>query len=211
MTQESFPESDITLRNIVWCSHLEKRINREMAQGHRGIIVWLTGLSGSGKSTIASNIDAKFSKENIQSLVLDGDNLRHGLNNDLGFSITDRNENVRRVGEVAKLFLEQGFVVLVALVSPIREARDKVRSAFSESDYIEVHCKCTLELCRERDPKGLYLKADKGKIPEFTGVNSPYEEPITPDLTLNTGEETVEESVARLIEVIATKIKPTPV
>jgi len=207
LVKDNTPDSDLTLKNIVWCSHLEKRSKREESQGHRGLLVWLTGLSGSGKSTITQLIDESLTEAGLQIVVLDGDNLRHGLCNDLGFSIADRNENVRRVGEVAKLFLEQGFVVLVALVSPIRETRDQIRRSLSEADFVEVHCNCPLEICRERDPKGLYAKVDSGKIGEFTGITSPYEEPLSPEITLLTGEESVEESVNRLSRLIMSKVK----
>jgi len=207
LVSDNSPDSDLTLKNIVWCSHLEKRAEREKSQGHRGQLVWLTGLSGSGKSTIAQFVDEKLSESGFQTIVLDGDNLCHGLCKDLGLSISDRNENVRRVGEVARLFLEQGFVVLVALVSPIREMRDQVRRSFSEADFVEVHCKCPLAICRERDPKGLYAKAESGKITEFTGVSSPYEEPLSPELILLTSEETVEESASRLAHFIVSKVK----
>jgi len=201
------PDSDVTLKNIVWCSHLEKRTQRESRQGHRGLVVWVTGLSGSGKSTITQFVDESLSKSGFQTIVLDGDNLRHGICNDLGFSIADRNENVRRVGEVARLFLEQGFVVLVALVSPIRDTRDKVKHSFAESDFVEVHCNCSFSVCRERDPKGLYAKAENGKISDFTGVSSPYEAPLSPDLILNTSDESVEDSVAHLLQLIISKVK----
>jgi adenylylsulfate kinase len=207
MSHNAGIDSDITLKNIVWCSHLEKRALRENNQAHQGLIVWLTGLSGSGKSTIASNIDTNLSNTGIQTIVLDGDNLRHGLCNDLGFSIADRNENVRRVGEVARLFLEQGFVVVVALVSPILETRDKVKHSFAESDFVEVYCNCSLSTCRERDAKGLYAKAEKGKISDFTGVSSPYEEPLSADLTLYTDAESVSESVDRLMQLVVSKVK----
>lgn len=206
MTKDKGIDSDLTLKNIVWCSNIERRIQRENKQGHRGLIVWLTGLSGSGKSTIVHNIDDNLSKLDIQTLVLDGDDLRHGLCVDLGFSIADRNENVRRVGEVAKLFLEQGFIILVSLVSPIRETRDKIRRSFSEADFVEVFCKCDISVCRERDPKGLYSKADNGKIADFTGISSPYEEPLNPELILHTSIESVEESVARLSSLLISKI-----
>lgn len=200
-------DSDLTLKNIVWCSNIERRNQREIKQGHRGLVAWLTGLSGSGKSTIAVDVEDNLSKLGIQTIVLDGDNLRHGLSNDLGFSIVDRNENVRRVGEVARLFLEQGFVVLVALVSPIRETRSKVKRSFSENDFLEVYCNCEMSICRERDPKGLYAKVDHGKIADFSGISSPYEAPLNPELILNTGIESVEESVARLTALIMGKIK----
>ncbi len=207
MVKDNIINSDLTLKNIVWCSHLEKRIHREVTQGHRGQVVWLTGLSASGKSTLARIVDENLSNSGLQTVVLDGDNLRHGLCSDLGFSIADRDENVRRIGEVAKLFLEQGFVVLVALVSPIRETRYKVRCSFSDADFVEVHCKCDLAICRERDPKGLYAKADNGKIAEFTGVTSPYEDPTNPELILHTGEQTIEESVNCLLTLVLSKVK----
>lgn len=207
MDKNHSPDSDLTLKNIVWCSHLEKRTRRESRQGHRGLVVWLTGLSGSGKSTITQFVDERLSQLGFQTVVLDGDNLRHGLCNDLGFSIADRNENVRRVGEVARLFLEQGFVVLVALVSPIRETRDKVKHLFAKSDIVEVYCNCAFSVCRERDPKGLYARAENGKISEFTGVSSPYEEPLSPDLILKTSDESVEDSVANLLQLIVGKVK----
>ena len=207
MVTDNIPESDLTLKNIVWCSQFEKRAHREIKQGHRGQVVWLTGLSGSGKSTVAIGVDENLGKAGFQSVVLDGDNLRHGLCNDLGFTMADRNENVRRLGEVARLFLEQGFVVLVALVSPVRDARDHVRRSFSEADFFEVYCKCSLEICRERDPKGLYAKADSGKIAIFTGVNSPYEEPVNSELVLLTDGESEAESIDRLTQLIINKVK----
>ena len=207
MVKINLPDSDLTLSNRVWCSHLEKRSQREAHQGHRGLVAWLTGLSGSGKSTIAQFVDEGLSRAGFQTIVLDGDNLRHGLCKDLGFSIADRNENVRRVSEVSRLFLEQGFIVLVALVSPIRETRDQVKHSFAESDFIEIHCKCSLSICRERDPKGLYAKAENGKIPEFTGVSSPYEEPLSPSLILHTSDESVEDSATRLLQMIVNQVK----
>ena len=207
LVKDNIPESELTLKNIVWCSQFEKRAEREIKQGHSGQIVWLTGLSGSGKTTVANGVEENLGKIGFQSVVLDGDNLRHGLCNDLSFTLADRNENVRRIGEVARLFLEQGFVVLVALVSPVRDARDQVRRSFSEADFIEVYCKCTLEICRERDPKGLYAKAESGKIAVFAGVNLPYEEPLNPELVLLTSEESEAESVARLTQLIINKVK----
>ena len=207
MVKDKSIDSDLTLKNIVWCSHLEKRTQRESSQGPLGLVVWLTGLSGSGKSTVSQFVDATLSNTGFQTIVLDGDNLRHGLCNDLGFSIADRNENVRRVGEVARLFLEQGIIVLVALVSPIRETRDQVKHSFAESDFVEVYCKCSLAICKERDPKGLYAKAENGKITEFTGISSPYEEPLNPELILQTSRESIEESVAHLTQLIISKVK----
>ncbi len=170
-------------------------------------MVWLTGLPGSGKSTIARTVEEKLHQSGFQTAVLDGDNIRHGLCADLGFSAADRNENVRRTGEVAKLFLEQGTVVLVALVSPIRSAREQVRQLIPEGDFIEIYCSCPLTVCRERDPKGMYAKAANGTIADFTGVSSPYEAPLAPALTIETSNESAEDSVQRLFLFLQEKLQ----
>jgi adenylylsulfate kinase len=141
--------------------------------------------------------------------VLDGDNIRHGLCADLGFSVFDRNENVRRAGEVAKLFLDRGVVVFVALISPIRSARDKIRQSIPDGDFVEIYCNCPLPVCKERDPKGQYAKAENGTIVEFTGISSPYEAPVDPALTLDTGNQRVEESVARLTRFVLSRLEGT--
>ena len=167
---------------------------------HRGAVVWLTGLSGAGKSTIANQTAEQLHQLGFQTVILDGDKLRLGLCVDLGFSIADRNENVRRVGELAKLFLELGIVVLVALVSPIRSAREKVKQSFPENSFFEVYCSCPLSVCQARDPKGLYAKAMSGAIPEFTGVSSPYEAPLNPSLIIDTSTESVEAAANRLTQ-----------
>ena len=198
------PETPVA-RNLKWHAHTVTREQREQKNGHRGAVVWLTGLPGSGKSTIAHAVENNLHQLGFQTVVLDGDNIRHGLCADLGFSISDRNENIRRAGEVAKIFLEQGTVVLVALVSPIRGARDKIRQSLPAEDFIEVYCNCPLPLCRERDPKGMYAKAESGAIPAFTGVSSPYEAPLTPELILDTGNEGVMESVDRLTHFLMSK------
>lgn len=163
-----------------------------------GAVVWLTGLPGSGKSTIAHAVEENLHYLGFQTTVLDGDNIRHGLCADLGFSVCDRNENVRRTGEVAKILLDLGIVVIVALVSPIREARDKVRQSIPAGDFIEVYCSCPLPVCKGRDPKGMYAKAESGMIAEFTGITSPYEAPLDSALVLDTSNENVGESVNRL-------------
>ena len=191
----------------MWHSHAITREQREKKNGHRGAVVWLTGLPGSGKSTIAHAVEENLHHLGLQTVVLDGDNIRHGLCADLGFSIADRNENVRRTGQVAKLFAEQGMVVLVALVSPINSAREQVRQTLSAGDFLEVYCNCPLHLCRERDPKGMYAKAEKGMIPEFTGVSAPYEAPLDPAITLDSGNESVEESVTRLSRFLLGKLR----
>ena len=166
----------------------------------RGAVVWLTGLSGAGKSTVANQTAEQLHQLGFQTVVLDGDKLRLGLCADLGFSIADRNENVRRVGELAKLFLELGIVVLVALVSPIRSAREKVKQSFADNSFFEVYCSCPLSVCQARDPKGLYAKAMSGAIPEFTGVSSPYEAPLNPSLIIDTSTESVEAAANRLTQ-----------
>lgn len=187
---------------MVWHSGAISRDQRESRNGHKGALVWLTGLPGSGKSTIAHAVEERLYHLGLKAVVLDGDNVRHGLCSDLGFSVEDRNENVRRVGEVAKLFVELGFVVIVALVSPIRSARERVRHLIPEGDFIEVYCRCSLTVCRQRDPKGLYAQAESGTIPVFTGVSSPYEEPLDPALILDTGDESLDVSVNTLTEFL---------
>ncbi|MGZ3159140.1 MAG: adenylyl-sulfate kinase [Burkholderiaceae bacterium] len=190
----------------MWQASAIRRDQREKKNGHRGVVVWITGLPGSGKTTIAHTVEQNLYQFGMQTLVLDGDNIRHGLCADLGFSVSDRNENVRRTSEVAKLFLEQGIVVLVALVSPIRSAREKVRELIPADDFFEIYCKCPLSVCKERDPKGLYAKVESGTIHEFTGISSPYEEPLNPALTLDTADESVEESANKLSEFLLTQL-----
>ncbi len=185
--------------NVIWQTSLLERAQREARNGYKAAVVWLTGLPGSGKSTLAHAVEAQLHSDGFHTVVLDGDNLRHGLCSGLGFSAKDRQENIRRVGEVAKLFLMQGTVVLVALVSPIRSARESVRASLPEGDFIEVYCNSPLEVCKVRDPKGMYAKAEKGLIPEFTGISAPYEIPLKPALELDTSTENVEESVRRLV------------
>ncbi len=174
--------------------------------GHKGYVVWLTGLPGSGKSTIAHAVEVNLLRSGFHTVVLDGDNIRHDLCADLGFSIADRNENVRRVGKVAKLFLDRGTLVFVAFISPMRSAREKIKASLPDGDFIEIYCKCPLDVCRQRDPKGLYAKADSGMIAEFTGVSSPYEEPRDPALILNTDYESVEESTNRLAQFLRDRL-----
>lgn len=180
---------------VVWHSHAITREQREKRNGHRGAVAWLTGLPGSGKSTIAHAVEKNLHHLGFQTAVLDGDNIRHGLCADLGFSVSDRNENVRRAGEMAKFLLDQGVVVLVALVSPIQSARDKIRQLLPAGDFIEIYCNCPLLICKERDPKGLYAKAECGIITDFTGISSPYEVPLEPALILDTAHKSIEASV----------------
>ena len=185
--------------NIVWHPGAVTRADRETLNGHRGCIVWLTGLSGSGKSTIAVELEKRLWDHGVRAFILDGDNIRHGLNKNLGFSPADRTENIRRIGEVAKLFTEAGMVAVTAFISPYRADRDQVRALVPQGDFIEVLVDCPLEVCEQRDVKGLYEKARAGKIPEFTGISAPYEPPLEPELTLRTHELSVADSVARLV------------
>lgn len=191
----------------MWQTYAVTRELREKRNQHRGAVVWLTGLPGSGKSTIARSVEERLHQSGFQTVVLDGDNIRHGLCADMGFSAADRNENVRRTGEVAKLFLEQGTVVLVALVSPIRSAREQVRLLIPDGDFIEIYCSCPLPVCQERDPKGMYAKAANGTIADFTGVSSPYEAPLAPALIIETSHEGAEDSVQRLFLFLQNKLQ----
>jgi adenylylsulfate kinase len=188
--------------NIVWHPGQVNREDREKILGHRGCTLWFTGLSGSGKSTVAVALEKALWDRGVCSYILDGDNVRHGLNNDLGFSPEDRTENIRRIGEVAKLFTDAGVVNLTAFISPYRADRDKVRALMQPGDFIEVYVDCPIEVCEGRDVKGLYAKARAGKIPEFTGISAPYEEPLKPEITLKTGELSEEQSVSVLLQYL---------
>ena len=172
-------------RNLTWHTQSVSRDEREKLFGHRGACVWLTGLSGSGKSTIANRIDQLLADRRVRSFVLDGDNVRHGLNADLGFGAAARTENIRRVGEVAKLFVEAGIVVITAFISPFRADRAAVRGRLAAADFVEVHVAAPLAVCEQRDPKGLYARARRGEIKDFTGIDSPYEEPETPEIRVD--------------------------
>jgi len=192
-------------KHIVWHEHTVSKEEREKISGHRGCTVWFTGLSGSGKSTLANLLEKALWERDVRAFVLDGDNVRHGLNKDLGFSPADRTENIRRIGEVAKLFTEAGVVNITAFISPYRADRDLVRSVMRPGDFIEVYVACDLDECEKRDPKGLYKKARAGQIPEFTGISAPYEAPEKPELTVNTTKETPEQSVGHLLAYLEKK------
>lgn len=178
------------------------RKDHEIANGHRGIIIWLTGLSGAGKSTVAHAVEKKLFNMNCQTIVLDGDTIRTGLSNNLTFSDTDRTENIRRTGEVSKLFLHNGTITITAFISPFKSDREFVRNLVSKNDFIEVYCNAPLKICEERDSKGLYKKARDGLIKNYTGISSLYEEPENPELVLNTGHESLEKSVGKIIELL---------
>jgi adenylylsulfate kinase len=185
--------------NISRNQTLVTRGDRERRLGQRGVTLWFTGLSASGKSSVANLVDQMLLERGAQSCVLDGDNIRFGLNSDLGFSPEDRTENIRRISEVAKLFTQNGVIVLTAFISPYRADRDKARAIQEPRDFVEIFVDCPLEECERRDPRGLYAKARAGKIPEFTGISAPYEAPLRPELVLNTVGETPEESAGRVI------------
>jgi bifunctional enzyme CysN/CysC len=186
--------------HTIWSDWNIAREMREMRYSHKGAVLWLTGYSGSGKSTIARNLEKKLFEAGCQTMLLDGDNIRHGLCGDLGFSDKDRSENIRRVGEVARLFFEAGHIVVCTFISPFEKDRAFVRLLFPAGSFFEVYVKCDLEVCRRRDPNGLYQKAFTGEIKDFTGVSSPYEAPCNPEITLKTDLQSVEDSVARIID-----------
>jgi len=191
--------------NIVWHEASVDRAARADKRGHRSAILWFTGLSGSGKSTLANAVNAALFERGLGTYVLDGDNVRHGLCKDLGFSDADREENIRRIGEVAKLFLDAGVIVLTAFVSPFRADRDKARDLVEAGDFFEIFCAADLDVCESRDPKGLYAKARSGAIKEFTGISSPYEAPDTPELKIDTGAQELAQSVEVVIKALQDK------
>ena len=191
--------------NIVWHEASVDRAAMADKRGHRSAILWFTGLSGSGKSTLANAVNAALFERGLDTYVLDGDNVRHGLCKDLGFSDADREENIRRIGEVAKLFLDAGVIVLTAFVSPFRADRDKARDLVEMGDFFEIFCAADLNVCESRDPKGLYAKARSGAIKEFTGISSPYEAPDTPELKIDTGAQELAESVDVVIKALQGK------
>jgi adenylylsulfate kinase len=191
--------------NIVWHQGAVTRADREQVNGHKGCTVWLTGLSGSGKSTIAVDLEKRLWERGIRAYILDGDNIRHGLNKNLGFSPQDRTENIRRIGEVAKLFTEAGIVALTAFISPYRADRDQVRALMPPGDFVEVHVHCPIEVCEQRDVKGLYKKARAGEIKEFTGISAPYEAPLTPELAIDTSGQSVEASALQILQYLEAK------
>ena len=191
--------------NIVWHEASVDRAARADKRGHRSAILWFTGLSGSGKSTLANAVNAALFERGLATYVLDGDNVRHGLCKDLGFSDADREENIRRIGEVAKLFLDAGVIVLTAFVSPFRADRDKARDLVEAGDFFEIFCAADLDVCESRDPKGLDAKARSGAIKEFTGISSPYEAPDTPELRIDTGAQELAQSVEVVIKALQDK------
>jgi len=191
--------------NITWHDAGITKEERREQNNHHSFVLWFTGLSGSGKSTVANAVAKTLFDKNIRNYVLDGDNVRFGLNKNLGFSAEDRTENIRRIGEVSKLFVDSGQVVLTAFISPFQEDRAQVREILEGNEFLEVYVECPLEECEKRDPKGLYKKARSGEIRDFTGIDSPYESPANPELTINTSTQSVEECVQTVIEYLANR------
>lgn len=176
--------------------------DREILNGHQGVVLWFTGLSGSGKSTLSNTLDKRLYDLGIRTYLLDGDNIRQGLNRDLSFNKADRTENIRRIAEVAKLFLETGIIVIVAFISPYQRDRQLAREVIGTEDFLEIYVHCSLEECERRDPKGLYVKARQGEIVHFTGVSDPYESPENPEIIVRTEEESAEEASERILEIL---------
>jgi adenylylsulfate kinase len=186
--------------NVVWHAHKVSREERESFLKQKGVVLWFTGLSGSGKSTIANEVAYKLHSLGHLSYVLDGDNIRHGLNKDLGFSPEDRKENIRRISEVANLFADAGLITITAFISPYKIDRNYCRELVGKGRFLEIYTKASIETCEKRDTKGLYKKAREGIIKDFTGINAPYEEPEKPELILDTDKETIEESVGKIMK-----------
>ena len=191
--------------NVIYHQASVTRERRNQSNNHQSVVLWFTGLSGSGKSTLAHVLEEKLFNKGCKTLVLDGDNVRHGLNSNLDFSDDGRKENIRRIGEVAKLMLESGLIVMTAFISPFREDRVAVRNLISNNDFIEIYCKASLKTCEARDVKGLYKRARAGEIKNYTGIDSPYEAPDNPELIIDTDKETLDESVSKIYSFLERK------
>ncbi len=188
--------------NVVWQQQAVDRAKRQEMNGHKSFVLWFTGLSGAGKSTLANAVEARLHEMGCRSFVFDGDNVRHGLCSDLGFTEDDRKENIRRIGEMTKLFMEAGVIAMTAFISPFRHDRQRVRGLMPEGDFIEVYCRCSLQVCEERDVKGLYAKARAGLIPNYTGISSPYEEPENAEIVVDTDRLSLDESAERVLSYL---------
>lgn len=188
--------------NITWHDSEVTKEDRQRQNGHKSAVIWFTGLSGSGKSTVSVALEKALFEEGKHSYRLDGDNVRHGLNKNLGFSPEDRKENIRRIGEVSKLLVDAGTIAITAFISPYREDRDEVREILEDGEFIEVYTECSVEECEKRDPKGLYEKARSGEIKEFTGISAPYEAPKHPEITINTEKQSIDESVKQILNYL---------
>ena len=191
--------------NIIYHAASVTRERRNQLNNHKSVVIWFTGLSGSGKSTLAHSVEEILFSKGCRTYVLDGDNVRHGLTFNLGFSNEDRKENIRRIGEVTKLMMEAGLIIMTAFISPFREDRIAVRNLISDGDFIEIYCKASLETCEARDIKGLYKRARLGEIKNYTGINSPYEIPDNPELIIDIDKESLEESVSKIVSFLQTK------
>lgn len=191
--------------NIVWHHATVTRARREAMNNHKAVNLWFTGLSGSGKSTLAHAVEERLHQLGCRTFVFDGDNVRHGLCSDLDFSIEGRSENIRRIGEMVNLFLQAGVIALTAFISPLKKDREKVRAIIGEANFLEIHCACSLEICEQRDVKGLYKKARAGLIKNYTGISSPYEAPESPALCLNSGLVPLENCVEQVISYLKKK------
>ncbi|MEK3707326.1 adenylyl-sulfate kinase [Paenibacillus sp. FSL R7-0198] len=187
-------------RNITWQSSSINRQDREKHNGHRSRAIWFTGLSGAGKSSLAFALEQYLYDQGVRCYVLDGDNVRHGLNRDLGFTAGDRQENLRRIGEVSKLMVDAGLFVLSAFISPHEQDREMVRQLFEPDDFIEIYVRCSIQECERRDPKGLYKKARNGDIPHFTGISAPYDVPKSPSFIIDTEQSSIEKAVQEIVQ-----------
>lgn len=188
--------------NVVWHNATVTRERRQKLNGHQSFVLWFTGLSGSGKSTLAHAVEERLHQMQCRTFVFDGDNVRHGLCSDLGFGEDDRRENIRRIGEMTRLFVEAGVIAMTAFISPFREERERVRELFQQGEFIEVYCDCSLETCEERDVKGLYAKARAGLIPNYTGISSPYEAPTAAEICVSTDSQTLEQSIDSVLQYL---------
>jgi adenylylsulfate kinase len=195
----------MTNLNTIWHRSTVTRQRRNQQNRHKSVVLWFTGLSGSGKSTLAHAVEEQLHQQGCRTFVLDGDNVRHGLTSDLAFSEEDRKENIRRIGEVSKLFVEAGILVLTSFISPFAADRDKVRNLMPLGNFLEIYCKATLAKCEARDVKGMYKKARAGIIKNYTGIDSPYEKPNKPELIVDTDLETVEESIQKIITLLVSR------
>ena len=194
--------TEIKATNITWHEGHVGREERETLLQQKGALIWMTGLSGSGKSTVAYTLEHALMQQGRLAYVLDGDNIRHGLNKNLGFSPEDRTENIRRIGEVGKLFADTGVITITAFISPYRADRDIVRQLMGEGNYFEIYCEAPLEVCEERDPKGLYKKARAGEIKGFTGIDAPYEAPEKAEMVIRTDQLSPQEATIKLLEML---------
>ena len=188
--------------NTVWHAATIRREHRQQQNGHGSAILWFTGLSGAGKSTLAHAVEERLHQLGCRTYVLDGDNVRHGLCGDLGFSAADRSENIRRIGEVAKLMIDAGVIALTAFISPFRADRERVRGMVMHGEFIEIYCHCPVEVCETRDVKGLYQRARAGEVKDFTGISSPYEAPLKPELTVDTATQPLDACVTQVLDYL---------